>query len=98
MPLSYHCYMTPAGAAQIRMAKAAAAPAAAIREESLVWPRTAAPVVAAAEAADEAEEAMEEAEDAAVAEAPEPPAPVAVVVVSVLVLVAVGVSEPLRVV
>jgi hypothetical protein len=43
------------------MAKAAAAPAAAIREESRVWPRTAAPVVAAADEADlEAdEEALE---------------------------------------
>lgn len=59
-------------------------------------------MVAAAEvaevAADEAEEAMEEAEDAAVAVALEPPAPVAVVVASVLVSVAVAVSEPLRVV
>lgn len=82
------------------MAKAAAAPAAAIKEESLVWPRAAAPVVAAAdEAADEAEEAMEEADEAAVAEAPEP----VVVVVSMVVvdlvasaLLAVGVWEPLR--
>ena len=64
------------------MAKAAAAPAAAIREESRVWPRTAAPVVAAAEEADwEAEE--EE------LEAAEP-------VVEALVLVAV--TEPDRVV
>lgn len=86
-------------AAQIKMAKAAAAPAAAIKEESLVWPRTAAPVVAAAdeadEAADEADEAIEEAEEPAVAEAL---APVAVVVASVLVVVAVAVSEPVRVV
>lgn len=75
------------------MAKAAAAPAAAIREESLVLPRTAAPVlVGADEVADEAEEAIEEAEEAAVAEAP---APVAVVA---SVWVAVAVSEPLRVV
>jgi hypothetical protein len=46
------------------MAKAAAAPAAASREESRVWPRTAAPVVAAAEEADL--EADEEALEAAV--------------------------------
>lgn len=52
------------------MAKAAAAPAAAIREESRFWPRMAAPVVAAAEEA--AEEAEEEALEAAdpVVEAP----------------------------
>lgn len=48
------------------MAKAAAAPAAAIREESRAWPRTAAPVVAAAEEADE--EALEAAEPVVVAE------------------------------
>lgn len=64
------------------MAKAAAAPAAAIREESRVWPRTAAPVVAAAEEAEwEAEEEELEA---------------AVPVVEALVLVAV--TEPDRVV
>lgn len=52
------------------MANAAAAPAAAIREESRVWPRTAAPVVAAAEEADlEAEEEALEASEP-VAEAP----------------------------
>lgn len=82
----------------MRMAKAAAAPAAAIREESLFWPRTAAPVVVAADEADDAaeetvdEEEEDAEEDAAVEEAL---APVAVVEASVLV---VAVAEPLRVV
>ena len=67
------------------MAKAAAPAAAASREESRVWPRTAAPVVAAAEEADlEAELAVDEAP-----EADEP-------VVEALVLV--GAAEPVRVV
>lgn len=75
------------------IAKAAAAPAAASREESLVWPRIAAPVVAAAdEAADEAAEEDESVVDAV--------APVAVdaAVASVEVSVLVEVTEPLRVV